>query len=324
MTFQKIDSEYKAYLFGRILNSHDTRIDKKIIIKFKTSEFSFLPSIYTKLQKNKIPFVINDNELIFNDTDTIKQFIEHLNSGHFEMITEEKYFYQFLCGVMDTESNLSNENSKIILNIKLRDLKYLELIQSFINVPSEIILKTLCWKNVNALDILERIYKHSVYCNPEKHQKFKDILPSHSPHDRPSFMWTKTINEAVAPCKSRCSDSGYDLSIVKLLKTKGNVHYYDTGIQVEPSYGYYFDMVGRSSISKTGWMIANNIGIIDATYRGNIIVALVKVDEEAKEITLPFKLVQLIPRKLIIMNDQEVDHLNVTERDSKGFGSSGN
>ena len=83
-------------------------------------------------------------------------------------------------------------------------------------------------------------------------------------------------------------------------------------------------MVGRSSISKTGWMLANNVGIIDATYRGNIIVALVKVDEKAEELSLPFKLVQLIPRKLIVMNDEEVERLDVTERDAKGFGSSGN
>ena len=220
MTFQKIDSDYKAYLFGRILNSHDPRINEKIIIKFKTSEFSFLPSIYTQLQKNKIPFIINDNELIFTDSTFIKQILEHLNAEHFEMITEEKYFYQFLCGVLDTESNLSNEQSKITLNIKLRDAKYLELIQSFINIPSEIILKTLCWKNVNALDILDRVYKHSVYCNPDKQQKFKDILPSHNEQDRPSFKWTKTLNDAVAPHKSRCSDSGYDLHIVKLFKNQ--------------------------------------------------------------------------------------------------------
>jgi dUTP pyrophosphatase len=92
---------------------------------------------------------------------------------------------------------------------------------------------------------------------------------------------------------------------------------------VQPENGYYFDLVGRSSISKTGWMVANNIGIIDASYTGTVIVALVKIDPDAHEIELPCKLVQLIPRQLILMEPIEVDSLDDTERGDKGFGSSG-
>ena len=82
-------------------------------------------------------------------------------------------------------------------------------------------------------------------------------------------------------------------------------------------------MVGRSSISKTGWALANSIGIIDSSYRGSIIVALIKTDPSALELQLPCRIVQIIPRQLILMEAIEVDSLDDTERGEKGFGSSG-
>ena len=139
----------------------------------------------------------------------------------------------------------------------------------------------------------------------------------------PIFKWARTISDAINPQKNRFSDSGFDLHLIKKIKVQGGVHYFDTGIQIQPENGYYFDLVGRSSISKTGWMLANNIGIIDASYTGSVIVALVKIDSDSPELELPCKLVQIIPRKLILMEAIEVDSLDDTERGAKGFGSSG-
>jgi dUTP pyrophosphatase len=139
----------------------------------------------------------------------------------------------------------------------------------------------------------------------------------------PEFKWKRTLENAVEPTKNISSDSGYDLTVISKIKEFNGVCYYDTGICVEPPDGFYFDVVGRSSISKTGWMLANNIGIIDATYRGSIIVALIKVYDDADEIQLPMRLVQMIPRSLILMENIEVDSLSDTVRGSGGFGSSG-
>ena len=83
------------------------------------------------------------------------------------------------------------------------------------------------------------------------------------------FLYKRTISDAPAPSKSHPDDAGYDLSIVSKVKDMGGgVALYDTGIAVAPPQGYHFELVGRSSISKTGYMLANNIGIIDAGYRG--------------------------------------------------------
>lgn len=122
----------------------------------------------------------------------------------------------------------------------------------------------------------------------------------------------------MAPSKNRYSDSGYDLTVIKKHKEVNGVFYYDTCIQIQPEYGYYCDIVARSSLSKTGWMIANNVGIIDAGYTGNLLIALVRVVSDSPELELPARIAQLIPRPLILMETEEVSDLEETDRDDTG------
>ena len=140
-----------------------------------------------------------------------------------------------------------------------------------------------------------------------------------------AVRFKKTHPQAVAPSKVHATDSGYDLVLVEKLKEVNNVTFYDTGIQVAPPAGFYFDLVGRSSISKSGYMLANNIGIIDNSYRGNIMVALVKIDHAAPDLVLPARLVQIIPRRVwdLPLEDVGDGELNATARGTGGFGSSG-
>ena len=195
------------------------------------------------------------------------------------------------------------------------------------------------WKGINAIEFLSEIYYDGITCydvdkynsylqvsNPYYSQFYKMIKNNNFnfPKTIPTFRWAKTDENAIPPQKNRFSDSGYDLHIIKKIKEKNGIHYYDTGIKVEPENGFYFDLVGRSSISKTGWMLANNIGIIDASYRGSVIVALKPVSDEPDELTtqLPMKLVQLIPRPLILMTPIYDENMNITVRAEGGFGSS--
>jgi len=182
------------------------------------------------------------------------------------------------------------------------------------------------WTDVNTIDLMgSLLYNDSEYFS-YSNREYLACISTQNPWGHvksPKFIWNKGLEGAVAPTKNRPSDSGFDLTVVEKIKEKNGVHYYDTGIQVQPDNGYYFEIIGRSSISKTGWMLANNVGVIDASYRGNIIVALVRVVEDAPEIELPMRLVQLIPRQLILMQPVEGE-LSDTTRGSKGFGSSGN
>lgn len=166
------------------------------------------------------------------------------------------------------------------------------------------------WTSTEAIDLLGKIDNtyFSMYLKPMT-------------YDNLICNFKKSREDAVAPSKAHISDSGFDLTLLELVKVVGDVEMYTTGISVDPPHGYYFDMVPRSSISKTGYMLANNVGIIDQSYRGDVLVALRKVDKNAGGLLLPVKLVQLIPRQWHTMHFIEKNELDVSIRGDGGFGS---
>jgi dUTP pyrophosphatase len=124
------------------------------------------------------------------------------------------------------------------------------------------------------------------------------------------------------PSKKNWSDVGFDLSIIKKLEdfnTKTSL--YDTGLKIQLDFGYYAEIVPRSSMSKSGYILANSIGIIDNSYRGNLMIALTKIADDAIEINYPYKCCQLIIKKQIDVNLEEVAQVNLTKRNNGGFGS---
>lgn len=129
--------------------------------------------------------------------------------------------------------------------------------------------------------------------------------------------------DAQLPKKERVSDSGYDLTLLYEHKRMGVVTLYGTGIIVEPPDGWYFDVVPRSSIIKRGYILANSVGIIDRSYRGEIFVPLIKLDPDAPDLELPARVAQLIPRPIVHFEISERATLSLTERGAGGFGSTG-
>lgn len=136
-----------------------------------------------------------------------------------------------------------------------------------------------------------------------------------------NFNYELCDERATAPKKAYASDSGYDLSLIDVHKKINDITFYKTGVKVSPPNGYYFDLVARSSITKTGYILVNSVGIIDQSYRGEILVALKKIDNSFPDITLPCKLVQLIPRQWIHFEPIQCDNIDSTERGEGGFGS---
>ena len=136
------------------------------------------------------------------------------------------------------------------------------------------------------------------------------------------------VDGGIAPTLAHDTDSGYDLHLVKKLKTIrkgsfGSVVLYDTGVIVSPPTGYYFDMVARSSIAKTGHTLANNLGIIDSSYRGHILAVMWKYDLTASDLEIPKRYIQLILRPVLHFELVEVDNTDETERGTGGLGSTG-
>jgi dUTP pyrophosphatase len=140
---------------------------------------------------------------------------------------------------------------------------------------------------------------------------------------------TKTLLSAVIPSRAHPTDVGMDLVCIAEKKRTWDsnenlaVITYDTGIAVAPPDGYYTEIVPRSSMSKSGWMLANGVGIVDPSYRGSLKVALVRVVDGAPEPQLPFCLTQLVLRRAEYGEMKAVDDLSTTVRGKGGFGSTG-
>lgn len=180
-----------------------------------------------------------------------------------------------------------------------------EINPSNLTIPSTLCNGYSIFKGANAIDFLGK------FC-PLKIEKTI------------SFKFKKLVPNAIEPSKERASDSGFDLTLINVKKKMNDtVTLYGTGISVEICAGYYFDLVPRSSIIKTGYILANNVGIIDQGYTGEIMVALAKIDKNSPDLTLPNRLVQLIPREWIHGIPVEITEHGETSRNSGGFGSTG-
>lgn len=93
-----------------------------------------------------------------------------------------------------------------------------------------------------------------------------------------------------------------------------------------------FDLVGRSSISKTPLMLANAVGIFDAGYRGEVIAALRCFPDNSHQSTIDngnyqvekgTRLVQIVSPDRRPIRIEVVDELSTTERGENNFGSTG-
>ena len=100
----------------------------------------------------------------------------------------------------------------------------------------------------------------------------------------------------------------------------------DLGIQcegkIEDTFVPYY-LYPRSSISKTPLRMSNSVGIIDAGYRGNIMVAVDNISDKDYQIQRGQRLFQICPWNDYKVNLEVVDILSDSDRGNGGFGSTG-
>ena len=135
--------------------------------------------------------------------------------------------------------------------------------------------------------------------------------------------YVKKLREyAVIPHKAHETDTGYDLWVLDKHKELDNgVVMYSTGLQIQPPWGLYFEIIPRSSIIKSGYIQANSIGVVDSGYRGELFVPLYKIDKDSPDLELPKKIGQLVLRCINTCEFIERDKLHKSHRGEGGFGS---
>ena len=97
-----------------------------------------------------------------------------------------------------------------------------------------------------------------------------------------------------------------------------------TGIAMEIPVGYAGFLYARSGLaSKKGLAPANKVGVIDADYRGEIMVALHNHSNTAQTISGGERIAQLVVTPFLCASYEETDELSDTVRGAGGFGSTG-
>ena len=259
------------------------------------------------------------------------------NTNNIEFINNDNELYAYLRGRMSGYCDYMAFPPTCVIRVH-KDVNIDKLVTT-IGIPCNLSVNTdevlhnnaesqivLTFKGSNAIDLMGKMYGASaVLSNMENGKRCSELYKyavTRGNGRMPNCLVRRVLPDAVVPFKVHESDVGYDLTIIKKHKQVNDVvTLYDTGIQIQLEYGYYAEIVPRSSIIKSGYMLANSIGIIDNSYSGNLYVALAKIDPNAADIECPCRCVQLIIRKqehaVFNVTDDEFD----TQRGAGGFGS---
>jgi dUTP pyrophosphatase len=122
-------------------------------------------------------------------------------------------------------------------------------------------------------------------------------------------------------------DLGYDLFTLEaaVLAPRSTVRV-RTGIAVEarhPDTGVPLGLLVRDRSSMAAKGIATTAGVIDAGYRGEILILMTNLGDTPLELKAGEKIAQMIPVPVLTGTVEAVSSLEYSARAEKGFGSSG-
>ena len=122
-------------------------------------------------------------------------------------------------------------------------------------------------------------------------------------------------------------DLGYDVFAleVTVLTPRATVKL-RTGIAVEardPETGAPLGLLVRDRSSMAARGLATTGGVIDAGYRGEVLIVMTNLGDAAVELKAGEKIAQVVPVPVLTGLVQEVETLEVSVRAAKGFGSTG-
>ena len=132
---------------------------------------------------------------------------------------------------------------------------------------------------------------------------------------------------AVVPTRGSEYAAGYDLYAATATPIDIAPHStvkINTDIAIELPTNTFGAIFARSGLAtKKGLRPANCVGVVDADYRGEVIVALHNDTDEMMSIEPGERIAQLVVLPFIPVQFNIVDSLSETERGEGGFGSTG-
>ena len=143
----------------------------------------------------------------------------------------------------------------------------------------------------------------------------------------PKIAVKKLDENAVLPTYGSEFAAGADLYALcdeEIFFQPGETKLIRTGLAVEIPEGYAGLIYARSGLaSKRGLAPANKVGVVDADYRGEVMVALHNHSAIEQKIAPKERIAQLVITPFLRVEYEEADELSATVRGVGGFGSTG-
>lgn len=129
--------------------------------------------------------------------------------------------------------------------------------------------------------------------------------------------------DALLPKRAHATDSGADLfALERTVLPPRAVSHVHTGIAIELPPGTSGIIWGKSSVESKG--IKAMAGLLDAPYRGELIVCMYNLNDTEFVFEKGQKVAQLVVLPTLYPDFEEAAELSDTARGSGGFGSTGN
>lgn len=351
-------NENEVYLLGWVIGNANI-YDDKIFFFIKNCNKDIVSKLY-KIFINTLNVSINDLHYNINKNSdfylkvTCNSFIRtiiHLLGLSTKDNVKKSYYKTdlkypdiskdvlpfFVRGIFDSSGYIfKNKNNDICCGIRMYSKYFLLKLLNQMSISTNVTYNKkynnyyFTLTNMNALDFLQIIYSENLSNNLDpysisselilnrKYDMYKNLRDSYN--GSLYFKYYKTDKYAVSPFKMYYSDTGYNLTLVKKLKSIDGIEFYDTCIRIEPMLGYYFDLISKQLLLQTGYMLTESVNIIDSSYRENIVVSLVKVDKCKPDLILPCSLIQIIPRNSLHMTPIQMNiHLTTSLKSTNAF-----
>ena len=142
-----------------------------------------------------------------------------------------------------------------------------------------------------------------------------------------TVRYQKLDLRAVVPSYGSAAAAGADLYAVldaPLTLKPGETVLVHTGLALEIPEGYAGMVFARSGLAtKRGLAPANKVGVIDADYRGEVMVSLHNHSNAEQTVEHGERVAQLVILPFLAADFLEAESLSDTDRGSGGFGSTG-
>ena len=142
-----------------------------------------------------------------------------------------------------------------------------------------------------------------------------------------TVRFKKLDPRAVMPSYGTKYAAGADLYAVcdgEIVIEPGQTVLVHTGLAMEIPEGYVGLVYARSGLAcKRGLAPANKVGVIDADYRGEIMVALYNHSKKTEILAAGERIAQMVIAPFLSVSYEEADELSDTVRGEGGFGSTG-